>query len=603
MSGDFEEKQVSAELVEAAGDETVSRSIAAFSSDESLIGQTVGGHYEILSKVGSGGMSTVFEARHLLLDRLVAIKMILPQLVHDEHTAMRFQQEAKAAAELEHPNICSVKEFGVDEASGRAYIVMDLLEGITLQELIEKEGKTSSTRAVEIVSQICSALEFAHGKGVIHRDIKPSNIVLFEDKSGEEKAKLVDFGIAKLTREGGSGPDLTKTGEVFGTPKYMSPEQCLGKSVDSRTDIYSVGCVLFEMLAGCPPFQGDSSLEIMMKHINDSPPQISRAEVEPWLKNIALKSLEKDPQYRYQNIAELQKDLAGRVSPRQRGSLARRKSIITNLVLLAVLIGLAVNMQSILMSILMFFSPTPPDQCLNMSVCEIKDGDFDMAERYAARAAASREYAAKGHMQLGRVKAAKKDFAAALKELSRAVELEPQYAHSYLCRGDVYLRVGDEKSAQHDLLKALSLYSSELETRKSDPYVLANRALTYTKLKRYREAIDDLDKAISLVPGKFRNYYDRGVARYLSGDLQGSIRDYSKAIEREPGSYLTDRGIDSDDNYGDWEVALMYGMRSLALEKSGDTDGYLRDRTMAERIFRGWDKLTIPRLRERTREF
>ncbi|MGD9683583.1 MAG: protein kinase [Candidatus Obscuribacterales bacterium] len=279
---------------------------SASEKDAEMVGTTVGGHYEILSVLGKGGMSTVYKARHILLDRIVAIKFVLPKLVHDEKTIWRFQQEAKAATSLQHPNICGVKEFGLDER-GCPFLVMDLIDGQTLKELIGK--RLAEKRIIELARQICAGLEYAHAQGVIHRDLKPENIVVTRDKSGSEEVKILDFGIAKLLRDDEEGPNLTKTGDIFGTPTYMSPEQCLGKRVDRRSDIYSLGCLLYEMAAGKPPFASESSLEMLMLHVNESPPPLEKLAVTTDMEKIIYCCLRKDPDERYQSIKDLASDL------------------------------------------------------------------------------------------------------------------------------------------------------------------------------------------------------------------------------------------------------------------------------------------------------
>ncbi len=287
-------------------DQTVSaiRSTNLAHHADILVGKTIGGHYELLELLGTGGMSVVYKARHLLLDRLVAIKFLLPKFVHDEQSTRRFQQEAKAAADLQHPNICGVKEFGLDE-NGRAFLVMDFLEGPTLAEVLQNDTKLDAKRALVIMTQVCEGLAHAHSKGIVHRDIKPGNIVLIRENDGTELVKIVDFGIAKLIREDQSGPDLTKTGDVFGTPNYMSPEQCLGKKVDNRSDIYSVGCVIYETVIGAPPAKADSILETLMLHANGIVPDFEDSRVPTTLQAVICKALETEPTKRFLQISDL----------------------------------------------------------------------------------------------------------------------------------------------------------------------------------------------------------------------------------------------------------------------------------------------------------
>ena len=268
---------------------------------EALIGTTIAGRFEILSVLGSGGMSTVYKARHLLLDRVVAVKFIHGGQLH-ARGIQRFQQEAKTATALNHPNIAAVREFGQDEQS-RPYLVMDFVEGVSLQDAIDNAGgKLPVERVERIISQVCDGLKHAHDNGVIHRDLKPANIIITRNSHGVETAKIVDFGIAKLVDEEKEA-NLTQTGEVFGTPNYMSPEQCLGKRADKRSDIYAMGCVTFECLTGLPPFVSESALQTLMSHVNDAP-NFSTFKWPPNLHRAVQGCLEKKPEDRWQKIDE-----------------------------------------------------------------------------------------------------------------------------------------------------------------------------------------------------------------------------------------------------------------------------------------------------------
>lgn len=266
-------------------------------------GTIFAGHYEILGVLGHGGMSTVYKARHLLVESVRAIKVIRSDQTDNSKVLRRFQQEGKAAMALEHPNIGRVYEFGIEPTLQKPFLAMDYVEGKTLSTTLSDEGALTTERACRLISQVCEGLQEAHSKGVIHRDIKPGNIILTKDSIGTEIAKIVDFGIAKMI-----GPDdaqnLTQTGEVFGTPLYMSPEQCLGQKVDIRSDLYSLGCVLYECLVGKPPFVGSSSLETIMMHVNGAMPAFDN-KISVQLKSVMLKSLSKKPGERFQSASDL----------------------------------------------------------------------------------------------------------------------------------------------------------------------------------------------------------------------------------------------------------------------------------------------------------
>ncbi|MBX9670680.1 MAG: protein kinase [Candidatus Obscuribacterales bacterium] len=275
-----------------------------------LVDKVIGRHYRILELIGQGGMSRVYRATHLLLSRTVAVKYINPKFVHDHKSVQRFQQEAKAAAALKHPNICAVNEFGMDE-EGRPFLVMDFVDGISLSDVLKTQSPLTPEHALDIIEQVCQALVHAHGYGVVHRDIKPGNIVLTRNLEGREIVKLVDFGLARLTDpEGEKRQNLTKTGEVLGTPYYMSPEQCIGRKVDVRSDLYSVGCVFFELLTGRPPFQHDNTVMTLMAHVNEAPPVLPDNLHSALLSRIVERCLKKDPDNRFQTSSELLREIS-----------------------------------------------------------------------------------------------------------------------------------------------------------------------------------------------------------------------------------------------------------------------------------------------------
>ncbi|MBI4534198.1 MAG: serine/threonine protein kinase, partial [Candidatus Melainabacteria bacterium] len=278
---------------------------------KALIGSVLADRYEILCLVGEGGMSVVYKGRHQLMDRLVAVKMLKAHLVSNPSILKRFQQEAKAISYLTHPNIVSVFDFGI---LPQPYLVMDYLQGISLDDLIEESKGLKVERAIHIFGQICNALTHAHQKGLIHRDLKPGNIMLVRSEDEDDFVKIVDFGIAKLMPWAQQDfQKLTQTGEAFGSPVYMSPEQCLAEELDNRSDIYSLGCVMYETLTGRPPLVGSQVLETMYKHLNATPvalgairPDLCFAES---LEKIVLKCLRKKPEERYQSMKELKEDL------------------------------------------------------------------------------------------------------------------------------------------------------------------------------------------------------------------------------------------------------------------------------------------------------
>jgi serine/threonine protein kinase len=278
-----------------------------------LIGKIVNEQYQIVSAIGFGGMSVVFRAKDLKLGKFMAVKMLLPHLMLQSHSMARFQQEAQSASALNHPNVVSIHNYGETE-TGQPFLVMDLIEGSSLASLIKKEGHLPVDRALNIFIQLSSALSHAHQNGIVHRDLKPSNVLLTEQNGEADFCKIVDFGIAKLLpHEGRDAVSLTQTGDVFGSPLYMSPEQCKGEKLDAKADIYSMGCLMYESLSGTPPHPGNNMLEVLYRHMNEVPKDfksLKRGIIVPQrLEALIFKALAKEPAARHQSMQALHDDL------------------------------------------------------------------------------------------------------------------------------------------------------------------------------------------------------------------------------------------------------------------------------------------------------
>ncbi|HET9969235.1 MAG TPA: Stk1 family PASTA domain-containing Ser/Thr kinase [Streptosporangiaceae bacterium] len=267
----------------------------------------LGGRYELDGVVGRGGMAEVYRARDIRLDRIVAIKTLRADLARDQIFQARFRREAQSAASLNHPSIVAVYDTGEDMATGVPvpYIVMEYVDGRTVRDLLQEGHRLLPERSLEIIDGVLRALDYSHQAGIVHRDIKPGNVMV--TRNGD--VKVMDFGIARAMSD--AQATMTQTAQVIGTAQYLSPEQARGERVDSRSDLYSTGCLLYELLTGRPPFTGDSPVAIAYQHVRENPVPPSRVDpdVPPWADAIVLKAMAKSPGDRYQTAADMRADL------------------------------------------------------------------------------------------------------------------------------------------------------------------------------------------------------------------------------------------------------------------------------------------------------
>jgi serine/threonine-protein kinase len=290
---------------------TSQMSISPLNPDDPLVGIVLAGRYVVKGRIGEGGMGLVYEGLHRDIDKRVAIKVLRDDLSRRPDVVARFRQEAKSASRIGHENIVDISDFG-ETTRGASYFIMEFLDGEDLANVLGRDVTVDADRACAIVLQCCRALSATHAKGIVHRDIKPENIFLTTRDGIDDFVKIVDFGIAKMSdieTEGAPGRKLTKTGMIFGTPEYMSPEQAAGKELDHRVDVYALGIILYECLSGRVPFEGDTFMGVLTQHLFSELPAIDElnpnAKVSRELETVIRKALAKDPDDRYQDTEEL----------------------------------------------------------------------------------------------------------------------------------------------------------------------------------------------------------------------------------------------------------------------------------------------------------
>ena len=277
-----------------------------------LTGRVLDSKYELGDRLGEGGMGTVYRARRLHIGDEVAVKVLHQQFVRERDGIERFRREARSAALIRHANVVTIHDFSESRGEGAlAYIVMELVRGTSLRTLLRQEGRLAPERAVALMRDICAGVANAHRQGIVHRDLKPDNVVVVppEVEGERETAKVLDFGLAKL-RDSALELSLTQTGTVMGTPYYMSPEQWRGESLDARSDVYSLGAMLYEMLTSSPPFNSTSAAGLMVKHMNEAPPALTpNLQISPALEAVCQRALSKAPEDRQDDASVLAREL------------------------------------------------------------------------------------------------------------------------------------------------------------------------------------------------------------------------------------------------------------------------------------------------------
>lgn len=305
-----DERKDGATIDATAGAET--QLVDARPTDD-LIGRVIDGKYVIEALIGAGGMGKVYRGRNTRTDSPVAIKTLLPDLLVDDTLTKRFEVEAKAASNLRHPNTIRIFDFGRD--GDVLFMVMELLDGQSLEQLLNRERPLPPARVLHVVREVCKSLEEAHRTGLIHRDIKPDNIFLNRVGDSDDHVKVLDFGVAKLKNKQYGEATLTQAGMIFGTPRYMSPEQARAFELDGRSDIYALGIIMYEALTGVPPFVADDPVGVLIKHVNEPPPTFAQANPNlppmPELEAVVMRCIAKDPDERFDDVRNLTNAIDG----------------------------------------------------------------------------------------------------------------------------------------------------------------------------------------------------------------------------------------------------------------------------------------------------
>lgn len=492
---------------------------------DKLVNKIIAGHYQILEFIGIGGMGKVYKANHTLLRRLVAIKFLQDNRIgHDVGTLRRFQQEAQTVVRLNHPNIPALREFGVTDEI--PFIVMDYVEGISFGTMIAE--KTLSPQEIcTITAQVCDAMEHAHQNKIIHRDIKPSNILVKrhaaknteeqDDNSNSEPPKgftayLLDFGIAKVI-DAIYDSRLTETGELVGTVRYMSPEQFNGFPASASSDIYSLGCVLFEALAGQPPFLGNSRMEIMRKHQEAEPPDLP-ASVPASIQNIVYRCLEKTPERRPQSAAALAADLRKAAEGQAPEFLVPRikstqyKWILTALVTIPCALGL----------LWLFNLPK-------------EEAGFEKLNRQINASPESRA-AAPLYFERGEKYFKNKSYQQALYDYTHAAKLDPQNGQAMHKAATCFYETGDHHSA-------IKYAEEALEVDPKDGEAMFIAAAAKAKLGRLVEAIDDYSKLLDSIPEtlselRLAALNNRSNSYFVLGKNEAALADAKAVLNLQP---------------------------------------------------------------------
>lgn len=537
-----------------------------------MIGKVLAGRFRIVERIGQGGMGCVYKALHIEMDRLCAIKLLLPLAGDQASARARFRREAKMSSRIDSPNAVTIYDFGEAEA-GQFYLAMEYIEGESLANILDREKSLRIERVVNITDQIARALSAAHALGIVHRDLKPANIMLTR-KDGSELVKVLDFGIAKTIADD-ENEKLTLTGYMLGTPTFMSPEQVLGEPIDSRSDVYSLAIMVYQMLSGSLPFDGKTAQTLIMKRVHDAP--IPLRVAAPFLsaavEQAVMSGLEREPAQRITDVDQFAASLRSAAANAQNVSnisdgrtveinhatsnsttvvAVRPPAIATPSLppevkkrswlplLLIPVLGLTLLGVAVATVLLVYFNSKPTTQASATPATDqrsqglpsspgptgpatltpektLADTHFEAGKKYQQEASS-----------LGTGAEAVSKNAEAVTEYRKAIESRSEFPEAHENLGVALYNLGRATEAIVEYETAIAQYG------KPTAQVLTNYGMALIMAKRFREAADAFGQALVLNPGDSDLHYYRGFALHYAGDTLGSREAFARYLDQAP---------------------------------------------------------------------